>query len=149
MRSFGPAGTLVFEMTSHKTTTAVCHNRVAALMAHTSRYSFRGTARLAKDSGLAKSTICHIVHGRTAPLYRTVAPIIRNLEYQLARKLDVREVFSQDGTYHTKHICKLAGCKGCLPDKLHEDDGSIKPQWSDVKPGRWSGDVVEFAEFSE
>lgn len=125
---------------------AVCHNRVAALMAHTSRYCFRGTSRLAKDCNVAKSTICHIIHGRTNPLYRTVAPIIRNLEYQLARKLNVRDVFSEDGLFPTKHVCKLAGCRGCLPDRLHNLDGSIKPQWSRVQPGKWSGDVSEFLE---
>lgn len=147
MRPFPSAGTLDFAMTKQlRIAPAGCHNRVAALMMHTSRYSFRGTSRLAKDSGLAKSTICHIVHGRTNPLYRTVAPIISNLEYQLARKLNVRDVFSEDGSFPTKHVCKLAGCKGCLPDRLHNVDGSIKPQWSHVQPGKWSGDVAEFME---
>lgn len=147
LRLFASAGTLNFAMTKQlRIAPAVCHNRVAALMMHTSRYSFRGTSRLAKDCGLAKSTICHIVHGRTSPLYRTVAPIIRNLEYQLARKLNVRDVFSEDGSFPTKHVCKLAGCKGCLPDRLHNLDGSIKPEWSRVQPGTWSGDVAEFIE---
>lgn len=120
------------------------HNRIAALMAHTSRYSFRGTARLAKDSRVSKSTICHLVHGRTSPLYRTLAKVIRNLEFQLARKLNVREVISDDGTYPTKHICKLVGCRGCLPDSIHNDDGSVKEQWAGIRPGRWTGDVAEF-----
>jgi DNA-binding XRE family transcriptional regulator len=128
---------------------AVCHNRVAALMSHTSRYSFRGTSRLAKDSGVAKSTICHIIHGKTNPLYKTVDPIIRSLEFQLARKLNVREVFSEDGTYRTKSACKLAGCRGCLPDIVHESDGGIKPQWAHVRPGTWTGDVAEFEEVVE
>lgn len=131
---------------SRQTTLVVCHNRIAALMTHTSRYSFRGTSRLAKDAGLSKSTVCHIVHGNTAPLYRTVAPMIKCLEFQLARKLDVREVFSSDGTYPTRHVCKLAGCRGCLPDKIHRADGTVKPQWVDLRPGMWSGDVDEFRE---
>lgn len=134
-------------MTRRETNTPPnCHNRIAALMAHTSRYAFRGTSRLAKDSNVAKSTICHIIHGRTNPLYKTVAPIIRNLEYQLARKLNVRDVFSEDGTYVTKHVCRIAGCRGCLPDLLHDADGSIKPQWGHIKPGKWTGDVAEFLE---
>ncbi len=133
-------------MTQLQPIAATCHNRIGALMEHTSRYSFRGTSRLAKDSNLAKSTICHIIHGRTNPLYKTIAPIIKSLEFQLARNLNVREVFSEDGTYPTKHVCKLVGCKGCLPDVLHEADGSVKPQWAHVRPGQWSGDVAEFAE---
>lgn len=125
------------------------HNRIAALMAHTSRYSFRGTSRLAKDSHVSKSTICHIVHGRTSPLYKTLAKIIRSLEYQLARKLNVREVVSEDGTYPTKHICRLVGCKGCLPDGIHNDDGSLRDRWAELRPGEWTGDVAEFIEEEE
>jgi DNA-binding XRE family transcriptional regulator len=147
LRLFLHAGTLDFAMTKPQPIAkSVCHNRVAALMAHTSRYSFRGTSRLAKDSHVAKSTICHINHGRSNPLYKTVAPIIKSLEFQLARRLNVGEVFSEDGTYPTKHVCKLVGCRGCLPDKLHDSDGSIKPQWAEVQPGRWTGDVAEFEE---
>jgi hypothetical protein len=71
------------------------------------------------------------------------------LEFQLARKLNVREIFSEDGTFPTKSVCKLAGCRGCLPDKLHEPDGGIKPQWSHVRPGTWTGDVAEFEEVAE
>lgn len=123
-----------------------CHNRVAALMAHTSRYSFRGTSRLAKDAGVAKSTVCHILHGRSNPFFKTVTPIVKSLEFQLARKLNVREVFSDDGTYPTKHVCRLAGCKGCLPDSVHQSDGSIKRAWAHIRPGRWTGDVFEFTE---
>lgn len=95
---------------------------------------------------MAKSTICHIVHGRTNPLYKTVAPIIRSLEFQLARRLNVRDVFSEDGTYPTKMVCKLAGCKGCLPDSVHDQDGNVKPHMKEVRPGKWTGDVAEFQE---
>lgn len=100
---------------------------------------------MAKDAGVAKSTICHILHGRTNPLYKTVAPIIRSLEFQLARRLNVRDVFSEDGKYPTKHVCTLVGCKGCLPDRIYDVDGSKKPEWPDLEPGKWTGDSLEFA----
>lgn len=112
-------------------------------MAHTSRYSFRGTSRLAKDSGVAKSTICHLVHGKSSPLYKTLERIVASLEFQVARKLNTREVASEDGSYPTQFACKLVGCTGCLPDFAYLPDGSVKPEWADVKPGKWTGDVSE------
>lgn len=126
-----------------------CHNRISAIMAHASRYSFRGTSRLAKDAGVAKSTICHLIHGKSSPLYVTLKRIVSSLEYQVARKLGTREVVSEDGTYPTKYVCKLVGCSGCLPEQAYRPDGSLKPQWAFVKPGKWSGDVAEFAEIVE
>ncbi len=119
------------------------HNRIAAIMAHTSRYSFRGTSRLAKDSAVAKSTICHLVHGKSSPLYKTLERIVASLEFQVARKLNAREVASEDGSYPTPHVCKLVGCSGCLPEFAYLQDGSIKPEWADVEPGEWTGDVTE------
>ena len=119
------------------------HNRIAAIMAHTSRYSFRGTSRLAKDARVAKSTICHLVHGKSSPLYKTLERIVASLEFQVARKLNTREVASEDGSYPTPHVCKLVGCSGCLPEFAYLPDGSIKPEWADVEPGKWTGDVTE------
>lgn len=120
-----------------------CHNRIAAIALHSSRYSFRGTSRLAKDCGVAKSTICQLIHGRTAPLYATLEKIVSCLEYQLARKLPTREVISFDGSYPTPFVCALVGCSGCLPEFAFQPDGSLKPEWENVAPGRWSGDLCE------
>lgn len=121
-----------------------CHNRIAAIMAHTSRYSFRGTSRLAKDSGVAKSTICHLTHGKSSPLYVTVKRIVSNLEFQIARRLGVREVVSEDGRYPTPFVCRLVGCAGCMPEQAFLPDGTLKDEWADVEPGKWTGDVAEF-----
>lgn len=120
-----------------------CHNRIAAIMAHTSRYSFRGTSRLAADAEVAKSTICHLIHGKSSPLYKTLERIVSKLEFQLARRLSVREVVSEDGRYPTASVCKLVGCPGCMPEFAFERDGSIKQAWSSVHPGEWTGDVAE------
>ena len=121
-----------------------CHNRIAAIMVHTRRYAFRGTSRLAADSGLSKSTVSHVVRGKVNPLYITISRIVKALELQTQRPLDLREVVSPDGTYPTKSICHLVGCSGCLPDRAYLDDGSLVPGLEDVKPGQWTGDVSEF-----
>jgi hypothetical protein len=122
------------------------HNRIAAVMSHTSRYAFRGTSRLAADSGLSKSTISHTVHGKTIPLYTTVARIVQCLEDKTSRPLDCRELVSEDGSYPTTHICEYLRCSGCLPDTAYEDDGSRKAYATGVKPGQWTGDNAEFAQ---
>src|SRR5688572_10342603 len=93
-----------------------CHNRIEAIMAHTSRYSFRGTSRLAKDAGVSKSTICQLIHGQSSPLYVTLKRIVSQLEFQIGRRLGTREVVSENGTYPTPFVCKLVGCAGCMPE---------------------------------
>lgn len=126
------------------TSSVRCHNRIAAIMVHTRRYAFRGTSRLAADAGLSKSTVSHLVRGKVSPLYSTISSVVKCLELQIQRPLDLREVVSSDGTYPTNCICGLVGCFGCLPDKVYIEDGSLVPGLEDVKPGEWSGDVSEF-----
>lgn len=121
-----------------------CHNRVLAVMAHVPRYSFRGTSRLAADTGVSKSTISHLVRGLNIPLYPTARQAVKSLELHLGRPLDLDEVISLDGVYPTASVCKLCGCSGCLPDSIYEADGSRKPAYDYVVPGHWTGDVDEF-----
>lgn len=121
-----------------------CHNRISAIMAHITRYSFRGTSRLAADAGVSKSTISHLVRGLNNPLYITARRIVKCLEFQLGRSLHPDEVFSLDGSYPTASVCQLCGCKACLPDSIYENDGSRKKGFEDVVPGLWTGDVDEF-----
>jgi DNA-binding phage protein len=120
------------------------HNRVFALMLHTSRYSERGAARLARDAGIGRTTLWRMVHGLEGPYVATALKVLQCLEYNLGRKLHFKEVFSADGKYPTKHICRLAGCRGCLPSQAFANDGSRVDSWKDVKPGRWTGDLSEF-----
>ena len=125
------------------------HNRIAAVMAHTARYSFRSVSRLASDSGLSKSTVCHLVRGKASPLYITAARIVKCLEKETRRPIDCTELFSEDGWYPTSYVCDLVGCNGCLPDVLFDADGSRTPGLEDFKPGRWTGDTCEFLEGTE
>lgn len=98
---------------------------------------------MAKDACVAKSTVCQLVNGTTSPLYKTLDRIVSRLEFQIARKLNAREVFSQDGQYPTSFVCQLVGCSGCLPEFAYLPDGSIKSEWAEVQPGKWTGDNLE------
>jgi transcriptional regulator with XRE-family HTH domain len=120
------------------------HNRVRAIMLHGSRYSCYPTSHLAADTGVAKSTISHLVHGRTNPLYSTALRVVKCLEADLGRPLDCREIFSENGKYPTASVCELLGCPGCTPPWFF-DDVQIKSQYRFLQMGRWSGDTAEAA----
>ena len=120
------------------------HNRVAAIMLHTSRYSCFPTSRLAADSGIAKSTVSHLVSGRTNPLYSTVLRVVKSLERELKFHLDTREVFSEDGRYPTLAVCDLCHCSGCTPSVAFEKDNDRRAGFEGFKAGQWSGDTLEF-----
>ncbi|MBX3117421.1 MAG: helix-turn-helix transcriptional regulator [Fimbriimonadaceae bacterium] len=123
---------------------ARCHNRVAAIMVHTGRYSFLGTSRLARDAGVSTSAITRLLHGRSSPRYSTLAKVVKCLEVEIRKPLDVRDVFSPNGTYLTQYVCDLVGCPGCLPDRLYEPNGSRDRRYLHITSGRWTGDTGEF-----
>ena len=118
-------------------------------MVHITRYSFRGTSRMANDAGVAKSTISHLVRGLGNPMYITARRVVKCLEHHLGRRLHADEVFSLDGHYPTLSVCNLCGCQGCLPDSLFNDDGSRKAEFEAIVPGHWTGDVDEFKSGAE
>lgn len=124
--------------------TTICNNRIAAIMAHTTRYAFIGTSRLAADAGIAKATACDLLHGRVNPRYITVEAVVKCLEDQLGRRLSFRDVIRTGADYETTSVCQVCGCKGCLPDAVYENDGSRNNRDRDVKSGQWTGDVDEF-----
>lgn len=113
-------------------------------MIHIPWYSIQGATRLAADAGLAKSTISQLVRGKSNPFYITVARIVNVLERRLSRKLDLREVVSETGTYPTKFVCEVVGCRWCLPDLVYHDDGSRKAEYAGIVKGQWTGDTAEF-----
>lgn len=121
-----------------KINTTQVHNRVLALMAHTTRYAFRGETRLAADAGVSKSAVCRLLNGNSSPSYALVLAITRALEKQLERPLDPRDIISTDGTYPTASACALAGCRGCLPSEVYDDTDRVKPEYQHLRPGQWS-----------
>ncbi|HVT12610.1 MAG TPA: hypothetical protein VHE55_10100 [Fimbriimonadaceae bacterium] len=120
-------------------------NRLAAVLMHLTRYSFRATFTLAEDTGLSQSCIGKLVAGRTSPRYSTAERIVKCLEAQLGRPLPASEVFSLDGRYPTRFVCQLMNCRpGCLPEAVHDADGTPVPEFDHIERGRWTGDVHEF-----
>ena len=113
-------------------------NRVKVLLVHIPKLSIQGQARLAAEVGVSRSTISRLVHGRINPSYRLARGVTDVLERMLGKPLDMREVFSTDGTYLTPSGCALCRCHGCLPDGAWDEDGHLKPGWEDARPGDWS-----------
>ena len=113
-------------------------NRVPVLLVHIPKLSIRGQARLAAEVGVSRSTVSRLVNGRINPSYRLARGVTDALERFLGRPLDMRDVFSTDGTYLTPSGCALCRCGGCLPEAAWGDDGTLKPEWKDARPGDWS-----------
>lgn len=120
------------------------HNRVAAMMLHTKWYSSCPTSRLAHDAGVAKSTICKMMHGRANPLYSTTLRVVKCLERDLGLPLDHREVFSEDGSYPTQFVCAVVGCRGCGPPIVYGHGTEVKEALRSLRSGQWTGDTCEF-----
>lgn len=121
------------------------HNRVAAIMAHTTRYAFKGRSRLAADAGISRSALSRLMSGRTRPTYIVASRIANVLEKELGRRFDCRELVSENGQYPTTFVCELLGCPGCLPHQVDSPDPRVRAAFAGVRPGTWSGDNLEAA----
>ncbi len=112
-------------------------NRVADLMAHTSRYSFKGTSRLAADAGVSPSAVSRLLHGKLNPSFVLVARVTGALEAQLGRRIDPRDLVAEHGEFLTAYACGLAACPGCLPENALDEFGDLKPAFEGIRPGAW------------
>lgn len=117
------------------------HNRILALMAHTTRYAFQGETRLASDAGVSKSAVSRLLTGQSSPSFALVVALTKALEKRMGRSLDPRDLISLDGSYPTATACELAGCKGCLPAEAYDEQNRLKPEYKDVKPGQWAASL--------
>ena len=113
-------------------------NRVEVLLVHIPKLSIRGQARLAAEVGVSRSTVSRLVNGRINPSYRLARGVTTVLERLLGYPLDMRDVFSTDGTYLTPSGCVLCRCGGCLPDRAYDLEGNLRPDWRGQRPGDWS-----------
>lgn len=114
------------------------HNRVDAVMNHVSRYQFEGRARLAADVGVSRSTISRMLNGNTTPSYALVQKVTAALSEHLGSPLQNSDLFSSSGFYEERSACRLAGCRGCLPEGAFDGRGRRRPEWRDAQPGDWS-----------
>lgn len=122
------------------------HNRVAAVIAHTTRYAFKGQTRLARDAGISRSALTRLISGRVRSSYTIVHRVTSTLEKALNRKLDCRELVSEDGMYPTQFVCELVGCPGCMPPQFYSPREDIQEAYASVKSGLWTGDNQECAD---
>ena len=114
------------------------HNRILAMMAHTTRYAFQGETRLAQDAGVSKSAVSRLLTGQSSPSFALVVALTKALEKRLERPIDPRDLISLDGSYPTATACELAGCRGCLPAEAYDAQNRLKPEYKDIKPGQWA-----------
>jgi len=113
-------------------------NRISALMAHTTRYAFKGESRLATDAGVSKSAVSRLLNGQSSPSFALVSALTKAFSKRLNLLLDPHEMISFDGSYPTPSVCELCGCRGCLPSEAYDEENRLRPEWKDIQPGRWS-----------
>lgn len=114
-------------------------HRLRAVLLHVPYFSTEGPARLAVACGVARSTISRLLRGRVAPTYQLAQTIAGAISQRHGKSIDLRELFTTDGTYPTPSTCELMGCKGCLPPEAWDErTDRLKPAWRHQKPGEWS-----------
>ena len=112
-------------------------NRLGDVMAHVPRYQFGGVRKLARDAGVAPSTVSRVVHHQINPSFALVAKFAKALEAASGLRLDPRELVAADADFPTRFVCDPMGCPGCLPDASTLPDGIPNPAFRDVKSGGW------------
>ena len=113
-------------------------HRIGAVMAHVPWYAFKSQARLAADLGFSKSAVSRLLSGECTPSLALACALTQTLEKRLGRKLDMRELFSPDGTYPTASACQLVGCSNCLPPDAYDKDDNLRSEYKNVQAGQWS-----------
>lgn len=121
----------------HKQVFGPVINRISDVMAHIDRYAFHGTARLARDARVSASSVSRLIHGKMNPTMRMVARIAAAFERELGKPLDARELLSESGSFPTRFVCDLVGCRGCLPLNAYDEFGDLKPAFEGITPGTW------------
>ena len=114
------------------------HNRISAVISHIPWYAFKTQARLARDSDVSKAAVNRLLRGECLPSLHLALRLCRAIEQRLSRTLDLRELFSLDGSYPTPSVCRLMGCRNCLPQQFYDEQETIKPEFKTVAVGAWS-----------
>jgi transcriptional regulator with XRE-family HTH domain len=102
------------------------HNRIRRFMEHTSRYAFMGEVRLAQDCKVSCATISRLLADKSSPSFALGVRIGQAFEKQFGRPIDLREIISLDGTYPSKTVCEIVGCKGCTSQAAWREDDTLK-----------------------
>jgi transcriptional regulator with XRE-family HTH domain len=112
-------------------------NRVRDFMEHSTRYAFKGEARLAKDCGVSDAAICRLLIGYSSPSFAMLCKLTDAFEKEFEKRIDPRELAAIDGQYPTPTVCEIVGCKGCTPQAAWNEDDTLKPEYSRTK---WSSE---------
>ena len=112
-------------------------NRFTDVMAHSDRFAFRGTSKLALDAGVSVSSVSRVIHGEVNPSFRTVVRLTEAVERELGIRIDPRDLVAESGRFLTRFTCGLVGCRGCLPDCARDEFGALKSTYAGVAPGTW------------
>lgn len=124
--------------TAHYYKRPAIQNRLKSILVHIPWYSIEGQCRLAKDCHVSCSTISRLVRNQTAPSYALARAITDAISARLGVPVDMRDIFSTDGTYPTPCVCDLSPqCHGCFPDEAFDNEGRLLPEYRDLKPGDW------------
>lgn len=111
-------------------TTPRVANRLRSILFHVPFYSIEGLARLAKDTGFSKSTISRLANQKSSPSYLLTAAIVEALSKRSGFPISAQEIFSSSGRYPTSSVCRVMGCKGCLPPEAWDEaTDTLRPQW--------------------
>lgn len=113
-------------------------NRFGDVAAHTTRYAFKGVARLARDAGVSPSAVSRLINGKMNPSFLMVARITGALERELGYRIDPRDLVAENGEFLRRYACDLIdGCRGCLPESATDEFGDTKEAFKGIEPGRW------------
>ncbi len=112
-------------------------SRLSDLMAHASRYQFRGLSRLAQDAKVSKRALSRLIKGHHNASFVLVARVTEALERQFNRRIDPRDVIAELGQFLTHHACDVTGCSGCLPNASFDQFNQVVPAFETIRPGRW------------
>lgn len=118
--------------------TSLPFNRVRAIALHLPRYGFCLQERLARDTGLAHTTVGRLLRGVSRPSLPTALRLAAALSVHLGRRLPLNEVFSLNGAYPTASACELCSCRGCLPPEAYDDEDNLRPEFQGPNAKNWS-----------
>ncbi len=112
------------------------HHRVRELAWHIPWYGFKTQARIALDSNVSPSTVSRLLRGQELPSLLVTLRLTEALSKRLGHPLEVREVFSLDGTY-PRSVCELARCRGCQPPTSFDSSDNTLPDAPGMTKGQW------------
>lgn len=92
---------------------------------------------MAADTGISRSTIWRLMHEDYPPPLVVISKVAAALEKELNRRIDLRDIVAENGTFLTKFCCDVVGCKGCLPETATDEWQHIKEVYKSIRPGEW------------